>query len=370
MAAEFAAVWGHAFTGFAAVPETCRESVPGFNLLRAAHPLPDEGSTAAGRIFLREAGKLAEGDIAVLLLSGGASAMLCAPPHGVSLQDKRAVCEQLLLSGAGIDEFNCVRRHISAIKGGRLAAAAYPASTLTLAVSDVPGDNPADIGSGPTVGDASSAGQAGRILAHRAVNVPESVGRHLLSAEAESLLPGDSRLSRSQFRLAASPALSLAAAAAVLSKAGYAVMNFGSCIAGEAVEAAAVFAGVTRSAVQEGVPLSPPAALLSGGELTVSGPGAGCGGPNTEFALAFALLTADMRSVHVMACDTDGLDGRAGAAGAVVAAGALAEPRMRERARSALREHDSAAFLDAMGALFRCPPTAVNVNDIRVILAD
>ena len=372
MAQEFTTAWPHSFTGLAALPaDQAQQSLAGFELLPGAHPLPDQGSLAAGRRFAEAAACLTAADQAILLLSGGASALLSLPPPGISLTAKRSLCAQLLTAGASIGELNCVRRHLSALKGGRLAALAYPAKILTLAVSDVPGDEPVDIASGPTVGDRSPATAASQVLARWHIAPPASIAQHLADPANAALSFDDVRLRRAKFVLAATPSRALAAAAQSLTSGGYRVINLGSCISGEAREAAAVIAGIARAIVQEEVPAKAPVALLSGGELTVSSSSTrGRGGPNTEFALAAALMLADLPNVQVLACDSDGKDGAAEAAGAIINSSVLASPQLREAALAALANHDSASLLASLGVLHKSGPTGINVNDLRIILID
>jgi hydroxypyruvate reductase len=340
----------------------------GIEVVEAAHPVPDAAGEAATERMLRLVGALGEGDLALALISGGASALLVAPAEGVSLADKRAVNAALLASGAPIGDMNVVRKHLSRVKGGQLAAAAFPARLLALAISDVPGDEPATVGSGPTVGEVSTPGDARAILARWGIAVPPSV-ISVLSGPTGVVAPGDPRLARAETRVIAAPAQSLAAAAEMARAAGCEVLLGSDAVQGEAREVAARMGAealALRAARGDG---APPLLLLSGGELTVTRRGDGVGGPNAEFALALALALGGAAGLHALACDSDGVDGAAEVAGAVIGPDTL--PRARALGldpEEALSRNDAHGFFEALGDQVVTGPTLTNVNDVRAIL--
>ncbi len=338
-------------------------------VVEAAHPVPDAaGREAAGRILAVLRG-LTSDDLVLALISGGGSALLALPWEGLTLADKQQVNRALLASGASIAEMNCVRKHLSAIKGGRLAAAAYPARTLTLAISDVPGDDPATIASGPTVADPGTCEEALAILERYRIGMPGAVRAVLESGVSETPKPGDLRLAHSETRLIATAQDALAAAAGVARAAGVAPLVLGDAIEGEAREAAKVMAGIALACRRHGAPLAPPCVLLSGGETTVTVKGRGRGGRNAEFLLALALALDGAAGIHAIACDTDGIDGSEDNAGAVVAPDTLARARAAGLdARARLADNDGYGFFAALGDLVVTGPTRTNVNDFRAIL--
>ncbi len=340
-------------------------------IVEAAHPVPDAaGEAAAISIFERISGLTAE-DRVLALISGGGSALLAAPASGISLADKRAITSALLKSGAGIGEINCVRKHLSAIKGGRLAAAAWPASVLTLAISDVPGDDPAVIASGPTVGDPTSCAEALAVLDFYRIDIPTELRRRLLSGELETPKPGDQRLEKSEFRLIASPRQMLEAAAAEARRLGITPLILGDALEGEAREVGKVLAGMAQSCGRHGFPAKKPCVLLSGGETTVTVRGNGRGGRNTELLLGLALALDGAPGMHALAADTDGIDGSEDNAGAFVTPDTLARARaagLDPRAR--LAANDAWGFFAGLDDLLVTGPTRTNVNDFRAILVE
>ncbi len=340
----------------------------GIEIVEAAHPVPDAAGEAATARMLALVSGLGEGDFVLALISGGASALLVAPVDGVSLAEKQAVNAALLASGAPIDRMNTVRKHLSRVKGGQLAAAAYPARMLALMISDVPGDDPAFIGSGPMVPDASTPADAQAVLARWHVAVPASVTA-ALAAGSGVVPPGDARLARVENRVIAAPAQSLLAAADVAQEAGCVVRMLGDALEGEAREVAAAQAALARQ-VRSGMARGDaPVLLLSGGELTVTRRGAGVGGPNAEFCLALALALQGAAGIHALACDTDGVDGAAEVAGAVVAPDTLARAQARGvDAAQALAQNDAHGFFGRIGDQVVTGPTLTNVNDFRAIL--
>ena len=333
-------------------------------VIEASHPVPDAtGRGAAARILNLVRG-LTPDDLVLCLISGGGSALLALPAEGVSFDDKRAVTSALLRSGATIHEINAVRKHLSAIKGGRLAAAAYPARVVALIISDVPGDDLSVIASGPTVADPSSFADARAVLAKYAITPPPSIARHLMVAADETPKPGDPRLDRTEARLVATPAGSLKAAAEAAQAAGYMPLVLGDAIEGEARVVAADHACQALAA-------RPRTALISGGETTVTVKGKGRGGRNAEFALGLALALGGRPGIHAIACDTDGIDGTEDNAGALVTPDTLARAMQNGiDAEAHLADNDAYGFFAALGDLVVTGPTLTNVNDFRAILID
>jgi hydroxypyruvate reductase len=338
-------------------------------VIEAAHPVPDANSEAGGRRVLETVRGLGPDDLVLALMSGGASALMALPAPWVSLADKQAINRALLASGATIAEMNCVRKHLSAIKGGRLAAAAAPARVVTLAISDVPGDDPAVIGSGPTVADPTSFADARALLLRYGITPSAAVAARLARDDDETPKPGS--LPHAGLRLIATPAMALQAAATAARGLGLAPLLLGDALEGESRELGTVMAGIARSVATHGLPLPPPAMLLSGGETTVTigqGP-AGRGGRNTEFLLGLALALAGIPGVWAAAGDSDGIDGTEDAAGAIVTPDTLARARAAGLdPRAVLNRHDSYGLFDAIGDLIRTGPTLTNVNDIRAVL--
>ncbi|HLP69495.1 MAG TPA: glycerate kinase, partial [Rhizobium sp.] len=340
----------------------------GIEIVEAAHPVPDEAGLVATRRMLDLLATAKEGDFVLALISGGASALLVQPVEGVSLADKQAVNAALLASGAPIDRMNTVRKHLSRVKGGQLAAAAYPARMLALMISDVPGDDPAFIGSGPTVGERSAREDALDVLRRWKIEVPASV-REALDRPSGVIPPGDPRLSRVENIIYAAPRQSLNAAAVLAERAGCAVHLLGDSLEGEAREVAAAQAEQALAIEAKMKPGEPPALLLSGGELTVTRRGKGVGGPNAEFCLALALALKGAEDIRAIACDTDGVDGAAEVAGAVVGPDTLARAQsLGLDPEKALAENDAHSFFGAIGGQVVTGPTLTNVNDFRAIL--
>jgi hydroxypyruvate reductase len=338
-------------------------------VVEAAHPVPDEaGRAAAGRILAMVQG-LSEDDLVICLISGGGSALLTLPAPGLTLAHKQDINRALLRSGADITQINCVRKHLSAIKGGRLAAAAAPARVVTLIISDVPGDDPASIASGPTVPDPTSFADARAILARYGIEPPGPVRAHLEAANNETPKPGDARLARAETRLIARPQDSLEAAATRAREAGITPIILGDAIEGEAREVARVMAAIARQAARHGQPAAAPCVLLSGGETTVTVTGQGRGGRNAEFLLALAIALEGAPGIFALACDTDGIDGSEDNAGACIAPDSLNRARAAGLdARARLADNDGYGFFDALDDLIVTGPTLTNVNDFRAIL--
>jgi len=340
-------------------------------MVEAGHPVPDAAGLQAAERALVLSDSAGADDLVLVLMSGGASANWIAPVPGISFADKQALTRALLRSGAAIGEINTVRKHLSRIKGGRLARHAQPAALVTLAISDVPNDDPSAIGSGPTVPDPTTLADARAIVAKYALTVPETIARALADPANESVKPGDAAFARSRFALAARPADSLAAAEAAARAAGYEVVSLGDSLEGEARTVACDHARLARELRAEGRR----AAILSGGELTVTIRGKGRGGPNQEFALALAIELAGMPAVAAIAGDTDGTDGGSGSA--ADPAGALIDGETVSRAKAFgldpaafLADNNSTEFFAVLGDLLVPGPTYTNVNDFRAILVD
>ena len=333
-------------------------------VVEAAHPVPDAGGRAAAARILALAEGLGPDDLALCLISGGGSALLTLPAPGVALADKQAVTGALLRSGAAIGEINCVRKHLSAIKGGRLGAACHPARLVSLLISDVPGDDPAVIGSGPTVPDPTTFAEALAVLRSYGIDEPAALIRHLEQGAEETPKEGDSRLAGAETRIVATPAMALAAAADAAREAGYAPVILGDALEGEARALAREHAALARDAATGTV-------LLSGGEATVTVTGAGRGGPNAEYALALALALEGAPGIFAIACDTDGIDGTEDNAGALVTPETLARGRAAgEDAAARLAANDAYGFFAALDDLVMTGPTLTNVNDFRAILVE
>ena len=331
-------------------------------VVEAAHPVPDAGGREAAARILSLAEGLGADDLALCLISGGGSALLTLPAPGIELADKQAVTGALLRSGAAIGEINCVRKHLSAIKGGRLGVACHPARVASLLISDVPGDDPAVIGSGPTVPDPTTFADALAVLSRYGIAEPAAIIRHLERGAEETPKQGDPRLADAETRIVATPAMALAAAAEAARQAGYEPVILGDALEGEARELAREHAGLARDA-------APGTVLLSGGEATVTVTGAGRGGPNAEYALALALALDGAPGVFATACDTDGIDGTEDNAGALVTPDTLARARAAgEDAAARLAANDAYGFFAGLGDLVMTGPTLTNVNDFRAIL--
>lgn len=343
-------------------------------IVEASHPVPDAaGERAAGRMLGLARG-LGPNDQLVFLASGGGSALLALPAPGLTLADKRAVTRALLRSGATIAEINSVRKHLSAIKGGRLAAAAAPARILTLAISDVPGDDPAVIASGPTVPDPTTFADARAVLAKYRITRPAAVIAHLAAAAEETPKPGDPAFARAHFELVASPQGSLRAAAATALRRNITPIVLSDRIEGEARDVALVHAAIARQLragefrVGDRV-VYPPAVLLSGGETTVTLRGKGRGGRNLEFLLALAVALQGELGISAVACDTDGIDGTGDNAGAILYPDSIARAAVLGiGAIAALADNDGLGFFAALGDLVVTGPTLTNVNDFRAVL--
>jgi glycerate 2-kinase len=340
-------------------------------VVEAGHPVPDEAGLAGAEKMLTIADSAGAEDLVLVLLSGGASANLIAPTIGISFADKQATTRAILRSGANIGEFNCVRKHLSRIKGGRLAKRAHPAKVVTLAISDVPGDDPAVIGSGPTVPDPTTLADARAIVAKYRLELPQAVSRALNDPANESPKPGDAAFAHTDYRIIARPADALAAAQARARDAGYDCVVLGDRLQGEAREVAAEHARLARDYAAQGRRI----VVLSGGELTVTLRGNGRGGPNQEYALALAIHLDGAKGIAGMAADTDGTDGGRGRPDDP--AGAFIDDTTVKRARAAgldpaafLADNDSTGFFNGIGDLYVPGPTFTNVTDFRATVVD
>jgi glycerate 2-kinase len=340
-------------------------------VVEAAHPVPDAAGRAAARRILEYAKGAGADDLVLCLISGGASALLALPADGLSLEDKQAVNRALLASGADITQMNAVRKHLSAIKGGRLAAAAHPAGVVSLLISDVPGDDPAVIGSGPTMPDPTTFADARAVLAQYHIEPPPNVARHLAEARDETPKPGDPRLAGVKTIIVARPQTSLEAAAARARAASITPVILGDALEGEAREVGKVLAGIALQVRRHGQPAPPPCVLLSGGETTVTVRGSGRGGRNAEFLLGLALQLNGAPGISALAADTDGIDGSEDNAGALVTSDTLARARGRGLdALAMLADNDGYGFFQGLGDLVTTGPTLTNVNDFRAILIE
>lgn len=367
MAEAVEAAWG-ACEGLVITRYGYARPCRGIEIVEAAHPVPDEAGVDATKRMLDLLDGLGENDFVLALISGGASALLCAPVDGVTLAEKQAVNAALLASGAPIGDMNSVRKQLSRVKGGQLAAAVAPARMLALMISDVPGDDPAIIGSGPTVGEDGTPAGARAILDRWGIAVPASV-ETALKGSSRVIRPDDPRLDRIENRVIAAPSQSLAAAVELARGHGCEVRILGDAIEGEAREVAAKQAAMALKLKAERRPGSPPLLLLSGGELTVTRRGDGIGGPNAEFCLALAIALHGAPGVYAIACDTDGVDGSAEIAGASIGPDTLDQARQAGiDPRRALADNDAHTFFAAIGAQIVTGPTMTNVNDFRAIL--
>jgi glycerate 2-kinase len=369
MARAFEEAWEGPLSGLVVTRYDHAVACAQIKIVEAAHPVPDENGRRAARDILNLAEGLGQDDLMVALISGGGSSLLSLPAEGLSLADKQAVNAALLKSGATISQMNCVRKHLSAIKGGRLAAAAWPARTLTLTISDVPGDNPSIIASGPTVGDTSTLADALHILRPLAELVPKSVLLALENQANETPDLSDPRLSNTDCRIISAPQISLEAAADVARQSGLTPLILGDAIEGEAREVGIVMAGIAKSAQKHGHPLPAPCVLISGGETTVTVRGQGRGGRNVEFLLGLASALDSAPGISAIACDTDGVDGAEDVAGAIV------HPQTLQKASDvgypladALANNDGHGFFQAINDQVITGPTLTNVNDFRAII--
>jgi glycerate 2-kinase len=340
-------------------------------IVEAAHPVPDAAGMRAAQRILDLVGNLHEDDLVLCLISGGGSALMPLPAQGLTLDMKQKVSRALLESGATISEINCVRRHLSAIKGGRLGAACFPAQVLTLLISDVPGDRPVDIASGPTVADPSTSADALGIMRRYGIEPPREVQELLESGRGESVKPGDPRLERATVHTIATPQMALEAAAVVARNHGMAAHILSDAIEGEARDVGKVLASVALQVAARDQPVSAPCILLSGGETTVTVRGSGKGGRNVEFLLSLGIALDGHQRIHALAGDTDGVDGQEEIAGATLSPDSLARARaLGLKPQDMLADNDAHRFFTALGDSVITGPTLTNVNDFRAILIE
>jgi hydroxypyruvate reductase len=338
-------------------------------IVEAAHPVPDQAGLDAAHRMLQLVQGLSSDDVVLCLISGGGSSLLPLPMQGVSLHEKQQINRALLASGATISEMNTVRRHLSAIKGGRLGAACHPARVINLLLSDVPGDHPVDIASGPTVADPSTCQDALDIVLRYGIALPSHVLSLLTSGAGESVKPSDPRLAQLETRMIAAPQQSLEAAAELARRHGYSPFILGDAIEGEARDVGKVLAAIALQAAEKGQPFAGPCALLSGGETTVTLRGKGRGGRNVECLLSFAIATQGHPGIHALMGDTDGVDGIEEIAGAVMGPHTLSKAFAKGLSpRSSLDANDGHGFFQTLEDSVITGPTLTNVNDFRVIL--
>ncbi len=369
MAKAFEDHWPHPLEGL--VVTRYGHGVPcnRIKIIEAAHPVPDAAGAQAAADIFNMVQDLTADDLVVALISGGGSSLLSLPADGISPEDKRAVNRALLASGAPISEMNAVRKHLSHIKGGRLAAAAFPARVETLVISDVPGDDVSAVASGPTVADPTTFANARAIIARYDMILPHSVVAHLEKAEDETPKPGDPRLVNTQTHLIASPQMALEAAARVARDHGFTSLILGDALEGEANDVGQVLAGIALQVRRFGQPAKPPCVLISGGETTVTLKGNGIGGRNVECLLSTALKLSGAANIHALMADSDGIDGAADVAGAVITPDTLHRARaLGLDAQAMLANNDAHTFFAQLGDQVITGPTLTNVNDIRLIL--
>ncbi|MER9327823.1 glycerate kinase [Mesorhizobium sp. M0488] len=369
MAAAFEKVWDGPIEGLVVTRYGYGAKCKRIEIIEAAHPVPDAKGLEASRRLLGKVQGLTADDLVVALISGGGSALLPSPADGLTLADEIAVNEALLASGAPITAMNTIRKHVSTIKGGRLAAAAWPAKVVSLVVSDIPGDNPALVASGPTVPDTGSREDALASIAAYGMNLPAPVMAHINSPAADAPSPGNKRFARNEVHLIASAGVSLEAAAAEARRQGIEAVILSDAIEGEAREVGGVHAAIAREVATRDRPFRKPVLILSGGETTVTLRAKGKGGRNSEFLLAFALGINGTQGVHALAADTDGIDGSQDNAGAFADGSTVARMRAAGAdAKAMLAGNNAWKAFNAVGDLFVPGPTGTNVNDLRAIL--
>jgi glycerate 2-kinase len=371
MAAAFEQLWGDPVSGAIVTRYGYAAACKHVKVLEASHPVPDGAGLAATSALFEAVEGLGPDDLVVALICGGGSSLLPAPPEGLTLSDEQALNEALLASGAPIGAMNAIRKHCSRIKGGRLAQAAYPARVVSLVVSDVPGDDPAQVASGPTVPDDVTLEDALVLIESLRIVLPEAIKTHLAKESSRAPDPLDDRFARNSVTVVASAGISLDAAAAVGRDAGYSVSTLSDAIEGEARDIGLMHAALAKQVADKNAPFKKPSILLSGGETTVTLRGKGRGGRNTEFLLSFAQAIEGTHGISALAADTDGIDGSEDNAGAF----ADGQSVLRMRAggvdpRAALSGNDAWSAFDAAGDLFVPGPTGTNVNDLRAIVIE
>ncbi|MEC8039666.1 MAG: glycerate kinase [Pseudomonadota bacterium] len=372
LAAAFEALWGEPVEGTVVTRYGYACETQHVTVLEAAHPVPDAAGLAASEALFQQVQSLSADDLVVALVCGGGSALLAAPAEGLSFADEVALNEALLASGAPIGAMNAVRKHVSGIKGGRLAAACAPARVGSLVVSDVPGDDPAQVASGPTVPDPVGRAEALKAVADYVIALPDAIAAHLAKAPEDAPQPDDPRFARNEVHVVASAAISLEAAAAKAEAAGWPAVILSDAIEGEAREVAKMHGAMAREVVRRNRPFKAPLVMLSGGETTVTLRGKGTrGGRNSEFLLSLAMELDGVAGVTALAADTDGIDGSEDNAGAF--ADGTTAAAMRQAGvdpAQALAGNDAYTAFDAVGEIFAPGPTGTNVNDFRAILIE
>jgi glycerate 2-kinase len=369
MAAAVEAHWRGRLEGLVVTRYGHGAPTKSIGVVEASHPVPDAAGPAAARAILDLVVNLKPDDLVLCLISGGGSALLALPGGQVTLADKQAINRALLRSGAQIGEMNCVRKHLSAIKGGRLAAAAAPARVVSLIISDVPGDDLSVIASGPTVPDATTLADARAVLEKYRIEVSPAVLKHLADPANETPKPGDARLAGVSNILIATPQSALEAGARIAERAGFTPLILGNAIEGEARECGIVHAGIALQAAGYGQPAKPPCAIISGGETTVTVRGKGRGGRNAEFLLSLAVALGGRAGISALAADTDGIDGSEDNAGAIIGPDTLARAAAAGLdVKARLADNDAYSAFSALGDLIVTGPTRTNVNDFRAIL--
>lgn len=338
-------------------------------VVEASHPVPDAAGRDAAARMLKMVQGLTEKDLVICLISGGGSALLALPAANVGLEEKQKINRQLLRSGASISEMNCVRKHLSDIKGGRLALACAPAKVVTLMISDIPGDDPGIIASGPTLPDPTTCEDALAIMKKYQIEVPESVLKHLESGQGETPKPGDPRFARNESHIIATAQDALNAAADTARENGLTPYILSDCIEGEARDIALMHAAMAKQVAERGQPFQKPCVIISGGETTVTVRGNGRGGRNAEFLLSLAIALNGQEGIYAIACDTDGIDGSENNAGAVYAPDSVSRAESQGiRPRKMLENNDGYGFFSALDDLIVTGPSRTNVNDFRAIL--
>lgn len=370
MAAGLESLWPGPLEGAVVTPHGNSVAPSQITVLEAGHPVPDQAGLDAARLLQRLVSGLGADDLVIALISGGGSALLPAPAGTMTLEDEIAVNRALLASGAPIADMNAVRKHISTIKGGRLAALAYPARVVTFVVSDIPGDDPALVSSAPTIASHTTREDSLKVVETYGLDLPEAAMAQLRSPEADAPLPGDLRFTRNEVHLVASAAKSLETAASLAKSRGIEAVILSDAMEGEAREVGRVHAAIACEIAKRNRPFGKPVLLLSGGETTVTlGGSTGRGGRNTEFLLALAIAIDGVDGVHAFAADTDGIDGSGSNAGAFANSTTVARLRAKGlNAKALLAAHDSWQAFDALGDLFSPGPTGTNVNDFRAML--
>lgn len=369
MAGAFEKAWDGPLEGLVVTRYGYGARTERLEVIEAAHPVPDEAGLEASRRLLQLVSGLTEDDLVVALICGGGSALLPSPATGLMLADEIAVNEALLASGAPIAAMNAIRKHVSTIKGGRLAAAAWPAKVVSLVVSDIPGDNPALVASGPTIPDAGSREDALASIAAYGIRLPDAVMAHIRATSSAAPSPDDKKFARNEVHLIASAGVSLEAVAAEAHRQGIEAVILSDAIEGEAREVGSVHAAIAREVATRNRPFAKPVLILSGGETTVTLKAKGKGGRNSEFLLSFAIGIAGVDGIHALAADTDGIDGSEDNAGAFCDGSTV--QRMRAAgvdAKAMLAANNTWTAFNAVGDLFVPGPTGTNVNDLRAIL--